>query len=65
MKFNLITAYAAAASRWAQITDERNRDRGDSPVSTAIIIGGIALAAVALVAVITGIVTGWGEKIPR
>jgi hypothetical protein len=61
----LITAYAAVAARWTELTDVHNRDRGESPVSTAVIIGGIALAAVALVATITAVAKAWGDKIPK
>jgi len=61
----LLTAYAAVATRWTQLTDESNRDRGEGPVSTAVIIGGVALAAVALVATITAVAKGWGGKIPK
>ncbi len=60
----LIACYAAVAARWAQLTDPENNDRGDSPVSTAIIVALVAAAAVAVMAVITAAATGWAAKIP-
>lgn len=39
------------------------RDRGDSPVPTAIIIAGLAAAAVALVATASTLASGWMAKI--
>jgi hypothetical protein len=39
-------------------------DRGDSPVPTAIIIGGLAVLAAALVVLATTAVNNWMGKIP-
>lgn len=39
-------------------------DRGDSPVPTAIIIGGLAMLAVALVVLARAAVENWMSKIP-
>lgn len=39
------------------------RDRGDSPVPTAIIIAGLAAAAVALTATASTLASGWMAKI--
>lgn len=62
---HLITAYAAVAARWAQLTDKRNSDRGEGPVSTAVVIAVAAAAAVALGVIILAAVNTWGDKIPK
>ena len=61
---HLLTAYAAVTARWAQITDENNSDRGEGPVSTAVVIAVAAAAAVVLGAIILAAVKNWGSKIP-
>ena len=60
----LIAFYAAVAARWSQLSDPQVSDRGDSPVSTAIITALLAALAVAVLAVITAAATGWVGKIP-
>lgn len=64
MQNNLIACYAAVAARWAELNDPQENERGDSPVSTAIIVALLAAAAVAIAAVITAAATGWAAKIP-
>jgi hypothetical protein len=58
------TCCAAVGARWAELTDPQESERGDSPVSTAIIVALLAAAAVAIMAVITAAATGWAAKIP-
>jgi hypothetical protein len=41
---------AALMVRWQDITAPSQRDRGDNPVPTSIIIAGLALLAIAVVA---------------
>jgi hypothetical protein len=65
MRNMLVACYAAAAARWAELADPKENERGDSPVSTAIIVALLAAAAVAIAAVITAAATGWADKIPR
>ena len=55
---------AALAVRLAELRRADQRDRGDSPVPTAVIIVGLAAAAVALVVAITTAVNGWIAEIP-
>ncbi|MDR7278861.1 hypothetical protein [Catenuloplanes atrovinosus] len=43
-------AYAAVAARLTDLNRPENRDRGDSPVPTVIIIAGLAALAVAVLA---------------
>jgi hypothetical protein len=40
---------AVLTSRWQQIKDRTERDRGDSPVTTALIIAGLVLLAAVVV----------------
>lgn len=44
----LITAYVAVADRVARLNRPENRDRGEGPVSTVIIVAGLALLAIAI-----------------
>ncbi len=41
---------AALVVRWHEVTDRSERDRGDNPVPTAVIIAGLVILAVAVVA---------------
>jgi hypothetical protein len=61
---HLLIAYAAVTARWAQLTDKNNSDRGEGPVSTAVVIAVAAAAAVALGVIIMAAVNNWGSKIP-
>ncbi|GLW34481.1 hypothetical protein [Actinoplanes regularis] len=60
-----IKAYTEAVTRWAQLTDERSRDRGEGPVSNAVVIAVAAAGAVLLGTIITAAVNTWGAKIPK
>ncbi|GAB7048039.1 hypothetical protein [Catenuloplanes indicus] len=42
----LIQAYVAVTTRLAQLNSPEKRDRGESPVSTVIIIAGLAVLAI-------------------
>ncbi|GAB7039994.1 MULTISPECIES: hypothetical protein [Catenuloplanes] len=42
----LLTAYVSVRTRLADLTSPEKRDRGESPVSTVIIIAGLAALAV-------------------
>ena len=46
----LIQAYVAVTTRFAQLTSAERRDRGESPVSTVIIIAGLAVLAIGVLA---------------
>lgn len=62
---HLIAFYVALSTRWTELNDPQERDRGDSPVSTAIIVALVAALAVAVMAIITAAATGWANKIPK
>lgn len=55
-----------AAARWPQAARARwpGCDRGDSPVPSAIIIGGLALLAAALLAWGVSLATDWMSQAP-
>jgi hypothetical protein len=61
------TAAAGAwlSSRWATIKEASRSDRGDSPVSTAVIVAIIAAGAVVVAGAIIAIANGWVAQIPR
>jgi hypothetical protein len=65
MSHLMLTVYTAVVARWAAMTDPAERERGDNPVSTAIIVAVVATAAVAVGLAITNAVTGWTAKIPQ
>lgn len=44
----LLNAYVAVSTRLARLNRPENRDRGDGPVPTVIIIAGMAVLAVAV-----------------
>ncbi|MDP9799761.1 hypothetical protein J2S43_008273 [Catenuloplanes nepalensis] len=46
----LIAAYVAVTTRLARLNSPENRDRGESPVSTVIIIAGLAILAIGVLA---------------
>jgi hypothetical protein len=54
--------HVALSSRLAELRDER--DRGDSPVPTAIIIGGLAVLAAAITVLATNSANEWMAEIP-
>jgi hypothetical protein len=58
----LTVAAIALGDRLRAAVDD---DRGDSPVSTAIIVALLAVAAVAVATAITAAANGWLGKIPK
>lgn len=56
--------YVAAATRWRQLTDPDESDRGDSPVPTVIMWVGIAVVAVGLITWVGLYVTGYANHTP-
>ncbi|WP_328384198.1 hypothetical protein OHQ88_33900 (plasmid) [Micromonospora zamorensis] len=61
----LLKAYAAVTARLQEIRHPDTADRGDSPVSTAVIVALLAAAAVAVATAITAAANGWVARIPR
>lgn len=61
----LLMAYTAVATRLHEIKERAADDRGDSPVSTAIIVAVLATAAVAIAGVIAAAASSWAAKIPK
>jgi hypothetical protein len=59
----IVAAYLAA--NWTAITDPAERDRGDSPVSTAVIVAIVAAGAVAVATAVIAVATGWVNIIPK
>ena len=55
---------AAIAVRWAELTDDQVADRGDSPVSTAVIVAIIAAGAIIVAGGIITVANGWVDLIP-
>jgi hypothetical protein len=53
------------AIRWRELRDRLTGDRGDSPVSTAIIVALIAAAAVAVAVAVAAAAASWTEEIPE
>jgi hypothetical protein len=53
------------AARWHTINSVHERDRGESPVSTAVIVAILAAAAVAVATAIALIATNWTATIPN
>lgn len=60
------TAYICTtiALRWADLRKASERDRGDSPVPTAVIILGLVVIAMAVTAFIYGRANNWLQGIP-
>ncbi|MGI5211383.1 hypothetical protein [Plantactinospora sp. CA-290183] len=56
--------YTALAVRLAELRRDDQRDRGDSPVPTAVIIVGLAAAAVALTIAVSQSVSAWMGDLP-
>ncbi|BBH67110.1 hypothetical protein ACTI_37950 [Actinoplanes sp. OR16] len=65
MSHFLLTCYTAVAARWGALTDPAERERGDSPVSTAIIVALVAAAALAVATLIATIANNWAARIPQ
>lgn len=61
----LLNAYVAVVARLSQLRARAADDRGDSPVSTAVIVAGLAAAAVGIVVAITKVADSWAAKIPK
>ena len=53
------------AIRWRELRDRLIDDRGDSPVSTAIIVAIIAAAAVAVATAVALAANNWTAEIPE
>ncbi|GIJ12237.1 hypothetical protein ACFFMR_14325 [Micromonospora andamanensis] len=51
--------------RWQDIIDPQQRERGDSPISTAIITAIIAGLAVTIAGLIVAAANGWVALIPQ
>lgn len=60
----LLKLYTAAVARLAALADPEEADRGDSPVSTAVIVALLAAAAVTVAGIITAAATRWANAIP-
>ncbi|MFI6758451.1 hypothetical protein ACIBF5_04810 [Micromonospora sp. NPDC050417] len=54
----------AIALRWAEMRDVKERDRGDSPVPTAVIILGMVVIAMAVTTFIFTMTNAWLDDIP-
>ncbi|GGM23812.1 hypothetical protein ACFFX1_10350 [Dactylosporangium sucinum] len=61
--FVVVASYLVA--RWQELTDPAERDRGDSPVSTAVIVAILAVGAVAIAGAIVAVAQGWVDLIPE
>jgi len=64
MSNTLLHCYTALLARWADLTSSPERDRGEGPLSTAIIVVTLAIAAVTLAVAITAAVTSYQGQIP-
>jgi len=51
--------------RWHEMRDPHERERGDSPISTAIITAIIAGLAVTVAGLIVAAATGWVDLLPQ
>lgn len=58
-----ITAYLV--TRWQQLTDPAEADRGDSPVGTAVITAILVAGAVVVAGAIIAVANGWVDIIPE
>ncbi|MDG4827836.1 hypothetical protein O7627_00790 [Solwaraspora sp. WMMD1047] len=63
MRFPL-DLFDALRTRLTELRVTAERDRGDSPVPTAVIIAGLAIIALALVLLAETAVTDWMGEIP-
>lgn len=61
----IVLARFALGDRLRQRLAVADRDRGEGPVSTAIMVALIALAAVTVAGIITAVATGWANRIPE
>ncbi len=52
------------AARWHTLHTPGERDRGESPVSTAVIVAILAAAAVAVATAIALVASNWAASIP-
>ncbi len=52
-------------ARWQTLRTPAERDRGDSPVSTAVIVAIIAAGAIVVATAIITVANGWSESIPK
>ncbi|MEV4210177.1 hypothetical protein [Micromonospora sp. NPDC049662] len=57
-----VTAYLA--TRWQEMTDPAQADRGDSPVGTAVITAILVAGAVVVAGAIVAVANGWVALIP-
>ena len=55
---------ARLAANIAAVRADGNRDRGDSPVSTAVIVAIIAAGAIVIATAIIAVAQGWVNLIP-
>lgn len=52
-------------ARWHVLNSPAERDRGDSPVSTAVIVAILAAGAVVVATAVIAIANGWVDLIPE
>ncbi|MEU8315001.1 MULTISPECIES: hypothetical protein [Micromonospora] len=56
---------AYLATRWQDLTDPAEAERGDSPVGTAVITAILVAGAVVVAGAIVAVANGWVALIPR
>ncbi|WP_328375800.1 hypothetical protein [Micromonospora zamorensis] len=57
-----VTTYLV--TRWQDMTDSTQTDRGDSPVGTAVITAILVAGAIVVAGGIVAVATGWVDLIP-
>jgi len=64
MRHTLRQAGQWLAARWHTLNTPGERDRGDSPVSTAVIVAIVAAGAAAVAVTVIAVANGWVDIIP-
>lgn len=61
----ILYLHTAIAARWAELRSADERDRGDSPVPTAVIVLGMVVIAMAVTTFVFARTQGWLDGIPE